>query len=109
MKTSSAKAKGKKLQNKVRDKLLETFPQLEENDVISQIMGASGEDIVLSPAARKLIPFSIECKKHKSFSVYNHYDQAASQNKGEALVIIEADRRKPLVLVDLDTFLTLLK
>ena len=61
MKTRSAKNKGKRLQNSVRDILLETFTQLEEDDIKSTTMGESGEDIQLSPAARKLIPYAIEC------------------------------------------------
>ena len=30
-------------------------------------MGESGEDIHMSPAARRLIPLSIECKNHHKF------------------------------------------
>ena len=62
MKTRSAKNKGKRLQNQVRDQLLENFKQLEPDDIKSTTMGESGEDIQLSPAARKLIPYAIECK-----------------------------------------------
>ena len=65
MKTRSAKNKGKRLQNSVRDILLETFTQLEEDDIKSTTMGESGEDIQLSPAARKLIPYAIECKNQE--------------------------------------------
>ena len=54
----SSKAKGRKLQNFVRDQLRVAFPCLEEDDVKSQTMGMPGEDIVLSPAARKQIPYS---------------------------------------------------
>ncbi len=109
IKTSSAKAKGSKLQQKVRDKLLEAFPSLEADDVVSRPMGSNGSDIMLSPAARKLIPFDIECKKHKTFAVYSFYEQAKSNAKDEPLVVIEADRKKPLVLVDLDYFIKLIK
>ena len=49
MKTRSAKNKGKRLQNKVRDLILEKFTQLEEDDVRSTTMGDSGEDVLLSP------------------------------------------------------------
>ena len=62
MKTASKKAKGRKLQDFVRDKLRGLFNNLEEDDIKSAIMGESGEDIKLSPAARKLIPYSFECK-----------------------------------------------
>ena len=65
MKPRSAKNKGKRLQNKVRDLILEKFNTLEEDDVRSITMGDSGEDILLSPAARKLFPFSVECKNQK--------------------------------------------
>ena len=59
----SAKAKGRALQNKIRDVLLEHFSEeLEPDDIRSQVMGMSGEDIVLSPAARKLIPYSFPIK-----------------------------------------------
>ena len=53
----SSKAKGRKLQNMMRDALRDAFPLLEEDDIKSQTMGMTGEDIVLSPAARKSIPF----------------------------------------------------
>ena len=44
----NSKNKGKRLQNSVRDILLETFTQLEEDDIKSTTMGESGEDIQLS-------------------------------------------------------------
>ena len=51
MKTRRFKNKGKRLQNSVRDILLETFTQLEEDDIKSTTMGESGEDIQLSPGS----------------------------------------------------------
>lgn len=57
MKTKSAKAKGKRLQNRVRDLLVEKYSKvLEEGDFKSTTMGESGIDIQLSPAARKKFP-----------------------------------------------------
>ena len=46
MKTRSAKNKGKRLQNKVRDLILEKFQTLEPDDVRSTTMGDSGEDVL---------------------------------------------------------------
>ena len=67
----SSKAKGRRLQNMVRDKLRAAFSSLlEEDDIKSQTMGMTGEDIVLSPAARKLIPYSIECKNVERLNVW---------------------------------------
>ena len=67
MSAKSSKAKGRRLQNLVRDKLRSKFTILEEDDIKSQTMGMTGEDIVLSPAARKLIPYSIECKQKQMY------------------------------------------
>jgi hypothetical protein len=69
MKTRSAKNKGKRLQNDVRDLILETFKELEPDDVRSTTMGDSGEDVLLSPAARKLFPFSVECKNQEKLNI----------------------------------------
>ena len=58
--TRAAKAKGRGGQNEIRDKLLETFPEFEPDDIKSTTMGDTGEDIQLSPAARKKMPITIE-------------------------------------------------
>ena len=41
----SAKAKGRLGQQEIRDKLLETFPEFEKDDIQSAIMGDTGADI----------------------------------------------------------------
>ena len=60
MTARASKAKGRRLQNYVRDRLREVFikdwkklPRLEDEDIKSQTMGMTGEDIVMSPAAKK--------------------------------------------------------
>lgn len=67
IKTSSAKAKGRQLQQYVADKIIDSF-ELDIGDAESRPMGSPGVDVYLSPAARKLFPFSIECKSVKNFS-----------------------------------------
>lgn len=111
IKTSSAKAKGRRHQQWVRDKVYETFPQLEEGDVLSTSMGAGGEDLKLSPAARRLFPYSVECKAFKSFAIYKVLEQAASNApKGaEPIAIIKGDRQRPLAVIDAEHFFELVK
>ena len=111
MKPSSAKAKGRKHQQWVRDLIYRLWPTLKDGDVESRSMGAGGEDIMLSPKARKLVPVSIECKSRKSFAVYKDYEQAeANAPEGsEPIVVIKQNRNKPLVLVDAEYFFKLLK
>ena len=81
MKPRSAKNKGKRLQNNVRDLILEKFNQLEPDDVRSITMGDSGEDVLLSPAARKLFPFSVECKNQEKLNVWASLEQAEKNVK----------------------------
>lgn len=106
MKPASSKAKGRKLQAWVRDLILDLCPTLEPDDCRSTSMGASGEDVQLSPAARKLVPLSIECKSYSKIAAYGWYGQAiANCPKGaEPIVVMKQDRAKPLVVVDAEYF-----
>lgn len=108
MKPSSAKAKGRKFQQEVRDAILHQFPSLEQDDVRSTSMGAGGEDIQLSPAARRLFPFAVECKHRASYAFYKDYDQACTHaDKGqEPILVARANHRRPVVVVDLNYFLS---
>ncbi|GGD64844.1 hypothetical protein GRI62_11730 [Erythrobacter arachoides] len=111
IKVSSAKSKGRRLQQAARDAILAAFPDLEEGDVRSCAMGSQGEDLQLSPAAARAFPFSVECKaKAKGFTVlYDALGQAAGQNDRTPLAVVKQDRRKPLVVIDLDDFLKLVR
>ena len=66
MKTSSCKAKGRKLQQYVAKKIQEKF-DLPETDVVSRPMGSSGVDLMMSERALAMLPVSIECKNTKTF------------------------------------------
>ena len=109
MKSRSAKNKGKRLQNSVRDLLLETFNQLEPDDIRSAIMGESGEDIKLSPAARKLIPYSFECKNQEKLNIWDSLKQA-EENSGVSspVLIFKRNRSKTYVTLELEDFLKLI-
>lgn len=109
MKPASCKQKGKGFQNKVRDLILSSFLTLEPDDVKSTSMGAAGEDIQLSPAARKLIPYQIECKKKATSQIHTYYEQALTHGKHEPLVVVEKDRSIALAIVSLEHFIKLIK
>jgi len=110
MKISSRKAKGRKLQNQIRDDLQAAFPILEPDDIQSQIMGMSGADIVLSPAARKIIKYSIECKNQERLNLWDSLAQAES-NAGEGipLLIFKRNRSKTYATIEWTNFLELIK
>lgn len=109
MTPQSAKSKGRTLQKLVRDLILKTFPQLEADDVRSTAMGQSGEDVTLSPAARKLVPYQIECKNKARSQVHTYYAQAKSHGKHEPLVIVKMDRDIPLAIMSLEHFIKITK
>jgi len=65
MSIRAKKNKAVKQQKEVVDLLRAIFcPPLEDDDILSQNMGQSGTDVILTPAAKKLIPFDTECKWH---------------------------------------------
>ena len=109
MKTQSAKAKGRKLQQWTRDRLVESL-DIHPEDIKSTSMGAGGEDVIMARAAREKFPYSIECKNEEKIHVWSAYEQAA-QNSGDytPLVVVKRNRSKPLILIDAETFIDLHK
>lgn len=108
MRPQSAKAKGRRLQQELRDALLQTFPQLAPDDVRSTSMGASGEDLLLSPAARRLFPFSPECKNVESINIWKALAQASGREH-TPLVVFRKNNTPAHVALSLDDFLALLQ
>lgn len=105
----SAKAKGRKLQQWVRDQILQRFPSLHTDDVRSTSMGAGGEDVQLSPKARELVSYTIECKNRKAIAVFKDYQQACGHKDAEPLVILKQNQSMPLALVDAKHFFDLIQ
>lgn len=109
MRPQSAKGKGRRFQQWVRDTLI-TMLQLSNQDVRSTSMGAGGEDVTLSAAARKRFPFSIECKNTERLNVWKAYEQAEDNCMGyEPILFIKRNHHKPLVVVDAEYFVRLFK
>ena len=109
MKTSSAKAKGRKLQQWFANVLVESLG-LDNEDIESRPMGSQGEDIILGKQSREVFPYSVECKNQEAVNVWKAYEQATENCKGyEPLVVIKRNRHKPLVVVDAEHFVELQK
>ena len=96
MKAKSAKAKGRKLQNLVVEKLRKAYPELEDDDIKGQIMGVSGEDIVLSPLAKRLIGLSFECKNQEKLNLWDSLDQADKNSEERTPVLVFKRNRTPV-------------
>ena len=109
MKTSSAKAKGRRLQQKFMQLLIERL-DIDPEDIESRSMGAAGEDLIMSKAARTKFPFSVECKNQERMNIWSAWEQA-NNNKGiyQPLVVIKKNGVPPLVVLDAENFLEYVK
>ena len=109
MKHSSAKAKGRNFQQFVRDVLLKYAPSLLPDDIRSTSMGAGGEDILFSPAARKIYPFSVECKRVEKLNVYEAIKQCEKNSQGYTpLVVFRQNGMKAYAALPLDDLMKLI-
>ena len=109
MRTQSRKAKGRRLQQKFMQLLIEKL-DIDPEDIESRSMGAGGEDLIMSKAARNKFPYSIECKNQERLNIWQAWDQA-NNNKGiyDPLVVIKKNGVGPLVVVDAENFLEYVK
>ena len=112
MQTKSAKAKARRLQNLLTQKLRETFPQLGETDCRPALMGESGADVKLSESAKIDIPFAFEAKNRETINIWESIKQAEANAIKEGLTPAIAFSRnrlpEPYVAIPLSVFLRLL-
>lgn len=111
MKTRSAKAKGRRLQDFVVKELLQKFDEkLVEGDIRPAIMGESGRDIKLSPMAMKFVGYDIECKNAENWSIPSWWKQTkANTREGrKPLLVIKKNHHEPLVVMRWSDFKELL-
>jgi len=110
MKNSSRKAKSRYLQNIVKDKVIKLF-KLDPGAVRTSNTGEGGEDLkLLSLTAKKVFPYSTECKnseQHKG--LYKHFKQAKRHNHREPMLVVKKNREPALAIVSLDHFFELIE
>lgn len=113
MKTSSCKAKGRRLAQKVKDAYHLAFPELQDGDITVTPSGVQGSDIQLSPRAKEFLPFVTECKAHEKLNPWAALEQARTHIKDEKdipLMCFTRNREpKVYVALDLTDFLKLIK
>ena len=107
----SSKAKGRRLQNYVRDMLREIYNQLHPDDIKSQTMGMTGEDIVRSPAAKEVCTFSFECKNVERLQIWRAIEQCEA-NKPDCsapAIVFKKNGKEPYVAVPFTVFCDMLQ
>lgn len=114
MKTSSAKAKGRRAQQWLRDRVREfvsyqNYDVDASDDVRSTPMGVSGEDLTLSRFARGHFPFASECKNSERVGFWPTVQQAeANAGNHIPLLLFMKNRTKPWIAIPAEDFFTIL-
>ena len=100
MNTRSRKAKGRRLQNQVRETLIERL-DIHPEDIKTAVMGESGEDIIMARQAREKFP---------RLNIWDAIKQA-EDNSGDhtPIVVFKRNRSKTYVTIELNNFLDLVE
>lgn len=110
---ATRKAKGRSLQNFAHDAILKNFKGiLEDGDVKKAIMGESGIDIKLSPHARRIFPYGVECKNTEKINIWSAISQCeenADKEKLRPLLVIKRNRTDVHVVLRWEDFMKLAK
>ena len=89
--------------------ILKWFPELEPDDCRSNPMGSDGEDILLSPAARKILPWNIEVKRKKKVGAARFMEQAGTHGEHEPVALFREDRGEWYAVITADYLFQLVK
>ena len=110
MNNNSRKAKARYLQNIVKDKVIKLF-KLPSGAIRTSNTGEGGEDLkLLSLTAKKVFPYSTECKNSEMHrGLYKHFKQAKGHNHREPLLVVKKNREPALAIVTLDHFFELIE
>lgn len=117
MKTSSAKAKGRRLCQEIKELLHKWAPDLKPGDIEVTSSSVTGEDLKLSPAAREIYPFVCECKCQEALNVWKSLEQAEShladrnQDYGFYVPILffRRNHSKTYVALEIENFMKLIR
>ena len=107
MKTSSCKAKGRRLAARVREMLRKAAPVILPDDIHVQSSGVNGPDLILSPKAKEIFNFAIECKNTEKLNVWDAIVQAEIHALGTdqiPIVVFSRNRHKDYVIIEAENF-----
>ena len=102
---AARKAKGRRLQNYVAEKLskLLGIPFEKDGDIDVRLMGDSGCDVILRGDAKGFHFDGIECKNQERLQIWQALEQAAEYGK-RPLLFFKRNRSKVYVVMEEDDF-----
>ena len=94
----------------MKDKIIKLF-KLPAGSIRTSNTGEGGEDIkLLSLTAKKVFPYSTECKNSELHrGLYKHFKQAKRHNHREPMLCVKKNREPALAIVTLDHFFDLIE
>ena len=113
MLSKSAKAKGRRFQWEVAEKIgdLLNLPVGYDEVIAPREMGQKGVDVKLIGEALAKFPYDVECKNAEVWQVPTWITQARNNTKEgrQWLVCARKNRFKPIVILDMEHFFEILK
>lgn len=109
MTPKSGKAKGRRLQDKVVERIRALYG-CHPDDCRPAIMGESGTDVKLSPAMQERFPYAIECKNTERIAIWQALEQCESNAKRTGLrpLLVFSRNRSPVyAVIQWDEFMAL--
>lgn len=113
MKTASAKAKGRRLQNWVALHIsnLLGLPWGKDEMIAPREMGQSGTDVRLVGPAKVAFPFAVECKYCEKWQIHQWIKQAKENQDKDTdwLLVMKRNHQRPVIALDAEVFFKLLE
>jgi hypothetical protein len=91
--------------------LRDVYHQLHPDDIKSQTMGMTGEDIVRTPAAKEVCAFSFECKNVERLQIWKAIEQCEG-NKPDCsspAIVFKKNGKEPYVAIPFGKFCDMLQ
>lgn len=108
---ASAKAKGRRLQQLVANRIGELLGMKVGADehIASREGCQNGTDVRLIGEAKEKFPYSVECKAQETWSVHSWIEQAKSNKEKDTdwLLVCKRNHGHPVVVMDMDAFFKL--
>ena len=91
--------------------LRDVYSQLHPDDIKSQTMGMTGEDIVRSPAAKEACTFSFECKNVERLQIWRAIEQCEGNKPDYSApaVVFKKNGKEPYVAIPFTVFCDMLQ
>lgn len=109
MKTSSAKAKGRRLATEFKDLILRYFgTKIREDDITITPSGVNGPDLTYSPALKKHFHYVPECKNQESLQIWKALEQAeANRGLGTPILVFRRNKSETYICLKAEDFMEL--